>query len=118
MDVSVLRRRRRKGAVRRFSLMAASGSRPGLEGHEETLAKFLLAAQKTRNEKIHKRPQVADIVFYRRSCQGYAVCRRDGPSGLGLFCFGVFDVLRFIQNNAAPGNIFQYRHISLKKPIA
>src|SRR5262245_54861655 len=67
--------------------------------------KLRASTQKTGIQELKDGPQLSNIVFYRRPCEGNSVIGFQCTRGSSLFCFCIFDVLSFIQNHAAPNHL-------------
>ena len=63
-----------------------------------------LSAEKTRVEKLHDRPQIADIVLNGSACQRDAVIGLDLARGSRLFCLRILDVLSFVDDQTQPNS--------------
>ncbi len=118
IDLSVLRRRSRKGPVSRFSRLAASGSWPAWMGMKNRALEVGLGAEEAGVEELHDRPQVADVVFDRGAGEGDAVVARQRACGLRLLRFGVLDVLRLVEDDAGPVYFLENVEVAVEQGVA
>ena len=74
--------------------------------------------QKVGVEEFHEGPQVADVVFDRRTGEGDAVVGAQTARGSGLFGLGVFDVLGFVEDDSGPIDSLHSGDIALEQGVA
>ncbi len=103
-----------------------------LDWHGEPTLEEVLRPQITGVEKVNNRPQFRQPVFHRGAgecnpewnrCGGVLWIRFCGQfhqaaHRLGLLGVGIFDVLGFVQDNAAPGHLLQGHFIAEHQGIA
>ena len=70
-----------------------------------------------RVEKLENRPQLAQVVFYRRAGHGQPLLGRQQPTGLGRLRVGVFDGLRFVQNAIVEFNVLEMTDVAPQRAI-
>ena len=87
-------------------------------GHEEVALELALGAQEAGVQKLHDRPQVAHVVFDRRSGQGDAVVGFQRPCGPRLPGLWVLDVLGLVQHDAAPLHLPEELEVPLHQSVA
>ena len=90
----------------------------GLDRQEKLAFERGLGAEKARVEKLHDRPQLADVVFYGGAGQGDAMISLERAGRLGLFGLGVFDVLRLVQDDGAPLDLLEQVEVAVQQRIA
>ncbi len=86
----------------------------GLHQHDrffELLRKMGLAAEESGHQKIEERPQFRESVLDRRAGQREAVHGRNCLHGFGDAGGGVFDEVRFVDNDVAPSDFAQERDV-------
>ena len=66
-------------------------------------AELLRASEQAGIDEVEDRPQVAEVVFHRRSGQGDPGFSLQGLGGARLLGVGVLDRLRLVQHHEAPG---------------
>ena len=72
-------------------------------------AELLRASEQAGIDEVEDRPQVAEVVFHRRSGQGDPCFSLQGLGGARLLGVGVLDRLRLVQHHEAPGRFSQHR---------
>ncbi len=89
-----------------------------LNRHEEPLFERGLRTKKSGVEELHERPEVPDVVLDGSARQRDAPIAFQSAGGAGLFGFGVLDVLRFVEQEAAPRHLRQDLNVAMEQRVA
>ncbi len=77
------------------------------DGGAVVAVEFLAVAQPAGHQEVKQRPQLAQVVFQRRTAQAQALAGVEVACGLGGLAVGVLDVLGFIENQHVEGLLFE-----------
>ena len=72
------------------------------DGHAIVALEIFFIAEQARHQESKQRPELAQMIFHRRSGQAEPMPRLQSAGDGGGFGFGIFDVLRFIENRQMP----------------
>ena len=76
-----------------------------------------MGAEEAGIEKLHERPEIADVIFHGCAGEGDAIIGRDGAGRAGLFRLGVLDVLGLVENNAGPRYFLEQLKIAVQQGV-
>ena len=101
-----------------LQLQRGPGISPFLNGEQKPPPEFSLVTEKAGVQEVHDGPQFADVVLDRRAREGDPVIGRQGSRGARLARSRVLDVLRLVENDSGPGDLFQQIEVAMHERIS
>ena len=93
-------------------------NRPSSEWGAETAPELGLVAEKAGVQEVHDGPQLTDVVLDRRARERDPVVGRSERAARDWRVSGILDVLRLVENDSGPRDLFQLIDIAMQERIA